>query len=190
MARFASMLATLVGFLAAGQADGSSPRAPERHSSAQESPAGTAAPVEQSLAFVPYVSRGHILVFPTITPTPLPSPTPIPPPEGFDVRCDASGSDDVCSWLSSGEPGDGTRVEASVRAFIDGRPVSGRKMTVRWVFPYPTLFKYCDAETGDDGVASCGVDTPRYPGQGAAAQIALSLSDWPFQRQISFRLGR
>lgn len=189
MARFALVLTALVGITATRETGGSVVSASHQLAVAgAAAPVSTVAPAEQALAFVPYVSRGHVLVAPTITPTPIPRPTPIPEPEGFEVRCDASGSDEICSWLPSGEPDGGDSVEAAVRLFVDGRPLAGVKMSVRWVFPYPTLFKYCTAETGSDGVAACGVDAPRYPGQYGAAQIALAVSDWPFQRQITFRI--
>ena len=188
MARFALVLAALLGFVAARQVDGSSARASDSPPRAPQSPAGTVVPPEPEHALLPYVSGSHVLVAPTVTPTPLPTATPVPPPIGFEARCDYSDPDDICSWLPSGEPAGGSRVEAAVRLFVNGRPAPGRKMTVRWVFPYPTLFKYCDARTGDDGVAACGVDTPRYPGQYGYAQIALAVSDWPFQRQITFRI--
>jgi hypothetical protein len=151
-------------------------------------PIGTASVAESVTRFVPYVSRSHVLIAPTITPTPPPTRTPYPPPEGFGVRCDKSGALEICSWLPSGEPEAGAYVEGAVRLVERGHPVAGARMTIRWVFPYPTLFKYCDAETGADGVATCGADAPHVSGQTGAAQIGLPYGGWPYQRQIGFRI--
>jgi hypothetical protein len=148
-----------------------------------------ATPTQEAVSrFVPFVSRDHVLVPPTITPTPNPTPTAYPEPAGFDVRCSRSGAIEICSWLVAGEPTAGGYVEAAVRLLERDHPVVGVRMNVRWVFPYPTLFRYCDAPTGPDGVAVCGSDVPHASGFSGAAQIGLPYGGWPYQRQIGFRI--
>jgi hypothetical protein len=148
--------------------------------------AGTLAPDSLRL-LLPFTYRSGGVGSAGATATP-PAPTPPPPPAGFEARCDASGDLEFCSWLPSGEPTGGQRVDASVRVLERDRPVAGAHLNVRWVFPYPTLFKYCEADTGPDGVASCGVEAPRGAGLTGAAQISLPYGGWPYQRQISFRI--
>lgn len=97
----------------------------------------------------------------SVPPTATQEPTATQqPPTGANVVCTASGTTELCAWVSEGTPAQNSDVTVYGRLYSNGSPVAGQPMTTTW--NYRTTAPSCDTgATGGDGIASCTRDIGR-----------------------------
>lgn len=126
--------------------------------------------VNSQANYLPYIVRPENTPTPTPTATPLPTSTPTatplptntptptatppPPPQGDNVVCQDFGSQQVCAWVSNGNPPRFSTVTVYGRLLQNGVPVAGQQMLTAW--HYLTTTPVCnDGITNSNGEASC-----------------------------------
>jgi hypothetical protein len=114
----------------------------------------TRAPALPPPTLVPGGAATRVLVLPSPTfiprPTSTRAPTPTPVPTVSPIV--------VTAWVSNPDPQPGVDVTVYGRLLVNGRPVSGEGMVVRWHFKGGRIVD-CVADTWVDGVAYCTENT-------------------------------